>query len=103
MSGMRVFKAPLREQHVGKFKLKQGRTSTTITYDGDILVRVRRPTGGDTTKCDRLKDLPTGFHNRLARHLALLLTGVHSALWDEQAVFGDGVDGQEKPLMEPAP
>jgi hypothetical protein len=45
--------------------------------------------GAQLAAIERDPRLPDGFHDRLVRHVMDLLTGRRSALWDEQAIFGD--------------
>jgi hypothetical protein len=82
----------LRIRFAPHFAVKRLSSSTIITYKGDILVRVRSARGNPGS----IGELPTGFHARLIQHIANLLTGRFTQLWDEQAIWGaTPVDSQK--------
>lgn len=84
---IRGYQDELRATHAPHFTFSRLSSSDVILYKGEILVRVRRK---GQTGVGGLGDLPAGFHARAVQHIVKLLTGQFSALWDEQAVFGEG-------------
>jgi hypothetical protein len=73
-----TFNENVREAFVGKFLVAPIEGGTEILFSGALLITVE--------KDDRL---PAGFHDRLVKHIMDLLTGRRTALWDDQALFGD--------------
>ncbi len=67
-----------REAFRHRFLVAPATGGTEILFDGAQLMMIERD-----------ERLPQGFHDRLVKHVMGLLTGRLSALWDEQAVFGD--------------
>ena len=77
MSGIREFKANLREEHCPKFTITHHQNGATIRYDGFIFIEIARLPGP-----------PEGFYERAVDHFFASLSGVRTALWDEQSIYG---------------
>lgn len=75
---MTAFHENTREAFGPHFTVAPIEGGTEILLAGALLIMIEHD--------DRL---PAGFHDRLVRHVMDLLSGRRSALWDEQAVFGD--------------
>jgi hypothetical protein len=68
----------VRDAYVGRFLVSPIEGGVEILFDGAMLMSIE--------KDDRL---PEGFFDRLVRTIMDHLTGRKTALWDEQAIFGD--------------
>ena len=81
MSQMRDVQASQRENHIRKFDIEHDprHEKIHITYEGPIICSISLHDCG----------LPPGFQQRLAAHVMDLLTGRRTALWDEQAIYGE--------------
>ena len=68
-----------REIYAPKFTFEATSTRDIILVDGEPFIGIKRMGG----------KLPKGFQDRLFSHVADLLTGRKTALWDEQAIYGE--------------
>lgn len=75
---MTAFHENTREAFGPKFTTAPIEGGTEILFAGAQLMTIERE-----------PRLPDGFHDRLVRHVMDLLSGRRSALWDEQAIYGD--------------
>jgi len=71
-------KNSLRAEHAPGFTIEEKAKSTVIHYRGKVFAQIRRAPG-----------LPKGFTERAVIHFFEMLDGTRTALWDEQAVFGE--------------
>lgn len=78
MSSNREYLQNVRETYGPLFLVAPVEGGTEIVFKGALLMMIERD--------DRL---PPGFYDRMIAHFMDLLTGRRSALWDEQAIFGD--------------
>lgn len=78
MSSPREYLENVREVYGPLFVVAPVEGGTEILFKGALLMMVERD-----------ERLPPGFYDRMIAHFMDLLTGRKSALWDEQAIFGD--------------
>lgn len=78
MSSAREYLENVRETYGPCFVVAPIEGGTEILFKGALLMMIERD-----------ERLPPGFYDRMVAHIMDLLTGRRSALWDEQAIFGD--------------
>lgn len=78
MSSNREYLQNVRETYGPLFLVAPVEGGTEIVFKGALLMMIERD--------DRL---PPGFYDRMIAHFMDLLTGRRSALWDEQAIYGE--------------
>ncbi len=78
MSTQRGYLENVRETYGPLFLVAPVEGGVEIVFKGALLMMIEND-----------ERLPPGFFDRMVAHIMDLLTGRRSALWDEQAIFGE--------------
>lgn len=73
-----TFPPSVRDHYTGRFLVAPVEGGVEILFAGALFMMIERD-----------ERLPPGFFDRMVRHIMDMLTGRRTALWDEQAIFGD--------------
>ena len=73
-----VMPPSVRDHYTGLFLVAPVEGGVEILFAGALLMTIEKD-----------ERLPAGFFDRMVRSIMDLLTGRQTALWDEQAIFGD--------------